>query len=158
MVEKNQGLFKGRKFRGSAMVLLVSVLTGVFVAAGVEAAFAVSSAPGYSTVNGHQYINHAAISTGTSGSGSIGFTTDTKWNSGLPAQGWAGSRARLFNSRGDLVQQDSVFRYNDCAGCTAWSLGSRTGHGVWYSYGVSQGWTGSGYQAFYTFKTVNQNS
>ncbi|ABK05568.1 hypothetical protein Arth_4397 (plasmid) [Arthrobacter sp. FB24] len=110
---------------------------------------------GYYTVSGIQYENFARVSTST------GQATAESWArrvGGNTPVGYAGARGRLFTSGGSL-SCEGVDRYNPSTG--SYAVGSscaRYSSGTWYSYGVTQGWNGTGYTAVYTFRTVNQNS
>lgn len=109
---------------------------------------------------GKTYQNRATIVTVTSTHKATASTSTGPSGFHAPA-GWVSSRGRLFTSGGAL-SCEGVNEYNDSQlengtvvvgySCT------HTGTGTWYSYGVSQAWNGSGYTAFYTFKSPNQNS
>ena len=120
--------------------------------AAAEAGTAYSS-DGYFTVAGNQYINVAYIHTST---GSAVATTSTGFSNGATPTGYAGSRGRLFTSGGSLWCEGSN-TYNSSAFAAGYSCNSRTS-GSWYSYGVSLGWNGSGYNSYYTYQSPNQNS
>lgn len=100
-------------------------------------------------------MNYATIVTSAN---SAQARTSTQWNGGGTTVGWAGARGRLFTSGGALSCEGTT-TYNSVAGwpATGYSC-TRTTSAAWYSYGVSYGWNGSGYTAFYTFKSPNQNS
>ena len=69
-----------------------------------------------------------------------------------------GARARMFNSSGTLLQESAI-KYNAVNNTSYMSvLTSKTGHGVRQSWGVTWGWKGSSYGAFYTYKSPYQNS
>lgn len=147
-----------RKGRVFGMLLIGSFAVGAFVVGDAVAAYAVNSATGYFTVNGHQYSNYARLDVSTASGGAGSGQTTTQWASGCTSAGWAGSRARLFDgSTGALVYQDPTIRYNSACSI-ALSGVVQSGHRAWYSYGVSWGWNGSGYSAYYTYQTVSQNS
>ena len=147
-----------RKRRLLSLVLIGSVAVGALVGGGAVAAFAVNSQTGYFTVAGIQYSNYATLGVSTSGGGAASGATWTQFASGCTSTGYAGSRARLFDaSTGALVYQDPTIRYNSSCS-SALSSVVQTGHRAWYSYGVSWGWNGSGYSAYYTYQTIAQNS
>jgi hypothetical protein len=132
-------------------------LAGLVAGLGAQAASAgtATSANGYSTIHGHQYVTRAYVTTSTKQAYA---GTVNVWSSGSTTAGWAGSRGRLFTSAGKLSCEGSTM-YNRANGSQITGLScTRTTTGAWYSYGVAQGWTGSGYQSFYTFKSPNQNS
>ena len=133
--------------------LVLGFLIGVAPLA-AHAGQAVSSW-GYYTINGVAYKNAATIST-SSGS-AVAWTAVAKNGSGCFPSGWAGARARIFNSAGSMLKQSSIL-YN--SGCTVmYDQGtSVSGSGARYSYGVTWGWTGSQYSAVYTYKSPNQSS
>jgi hypothetical protein len=76
----------------------------------------------------------------------------------VPA-GYMGVLCRLYNSSNALQKQAGYF-YNDssCSG-----IGYNTGppytgaHGAYYSYGVSRGYNGNGYDSYYAYKSPFQN-
>lgn len=132
-------------------------MVGFTVGAGatLAAAGTSTSAYGYSTINGHQYINWASVTTTTN---SAQARTVTQWNGGGTTAGWAGSRGRLFTSGGALSCENTTV-YNPSNGSIASGYSCiKNTVGSWYSYGVSYGWNGSSYNAFYTFKSPNQSS
>ncbi len=143
----------------AAAVFAGGVLVGALAVSGAVPALAIVSNNGYFTVAGNQYLNYAGLNTDTAGAGTAAVSTVTQFSSGCAPSGYAGSRGRLFDgSTTALVVQDTVFRYNSGGTCFAFSSASASGHRVNYSYGVSQGWTGSGYNSYYTYLTTNQNS
>lgn len=94
--------------------------------------------------------------TTTVGKATASTTVGTRNGSSAPG-GWMGFRARLFSSGGSLIQE-SVTQYNGGPSFQA-SIGtSRNAGGSWYSYGVTYGWNGSGYNAHFTFTSPNQTS
>lgn len=109
---------------------------------------------GYFTVAGKQYRNQATIITSPGNASARTYVGPT---GACAPSGHMGYRARLYNSGGTLVQQSSI-GYNSI--CAAGFSGptNRNASGAWYSYGVTWGWNGSGYNAFFTFKSPNQNS
>jgi hypothetical protein len=113
-----------------------------------------ASAVGYYSAGGRSYQNWSVVRTS---SFKADATTLTAFTSGLTTAGYAGSRGRLFTSGGSL-SCEGVNSYNtqDLA-AVGYSCIRKTS-GAWYSYGVSYAWNGSGYNAFYTFKSPNQNS
>lgn len=128
---------------------------------GTSAAFAgyASGNLGYFTVGGHQYVNHAYVSTNTSSHWALS-GTHTDWTSGTIPAGYAGSRGRIFECSSNILKAESTIVYNSAgneavANSPTWwtSAGNAA-----YGYGVSWGWNGSGYSAYYTFKTTCQNT
>lgn len=139
-----------------AAVLLSGVLVGI-AAAPATAGTAYGSWGGYSA-GGVSYQNRAYIYTT---SGQARAYTQAGPTSTTVASGWVGARGRLFTSGGAL-SCEGVNDYSTIsltAGAT-WSGLSclRSATGAWYSYGVSLGWNGSGYNSVYTFLSPNQNS
>lgn len=108
---------------------------------------------GYS-VGGVSYQNRAWI---TTSAGSAGARTDVKPTSGCAPAGYMGVRARLFTSGGSLVQESSIAYNSGCASLMT-APSNRSASGTWYSYGVTWGFNGSGYNAYYTFISPNQSS
>ena len=137
--------------------LITVAASGLLIGAGSQAAFAgyAQSAYGYFTSGNQQYMNYAYISTSDKSSVAV---TSTQFSGGGTQAGWAGSRGRLFTSSGAL-RCESTNQYNGAYNTPAlgYSCNPQT-TGSWYSYGVSLGWNGSGYQTFYTFQSPNQNS
>jgi hypothetical protein len=138
--------------------LIAAVMLSAFVMSfGAGAAFAgdVWGTTGYYTVAGIQYENFARIKTTTGQASAESWARKVGGNTPI---GYAGARGRLFTSGGALSCEGS-FGYNPSN--TAYAVGgscTRYYSGAWYSYGVTEGWNGSGYDAFYTYRTVNQNS
>jgi len=146
------------------LTLLLAFTAGLALSVPIASASANSwSDLGYYTVNGKQYVNRAFmwIPYPSQHPGPAIAQTETGPSSGSVASGWAGSRGRLFTESGAL-SCEGANTYNGSSmtypsrvtgdSCT------RVQSAVWYSYGVSQGWTGSSYQPFYTFRSPNQNS
>lgn len=143
------------KFVSRAIILIAA--TGLLVGFGSQAAFAgyAQSAYGYFTSGSQQYGNYAYISTADKSATAV---TSTQFSGGGTQVGWAGSRGRLFTSSGAL-RCESTNQYNGQYNYPAFGYSCNPGSsGTWYSYGVSLGWNGSGYQSFYTFQSPNQNS
>lgn len=148
--------------RRLAAVLVATLLASFFVGFGAQAASAgvQSSDWGYFTVSGNAYRNYAVIITST---GSARASTNTGPQSGdtLPG-GYVGSRGRLMIDGGTTLSCEGSNTYNSSSISYATMLTgvscTRTTSGAWYSWGVSLGWNGSGYNSMYTFKTVSQNS
>ena len=135
-----------------------------FLAAFAPAALAgvVTGSTGQSTVAGRAYHNSATIATYPGSNHQASALTNTApWGFTAPA-GWVGSQGRLFKSAGGALY---------CAGSTSYN-GSSSASGTfssgsscivhiasaWYSYGISYGWNGNGYDSFYTFLSPVQNS
>ncbi len=138
-----------------AAAVMVAVGFGATVAPAVASAGTATSSTGYYTDNGRGYFNRAEISTSV-GRAIASSIVGTSNGQGAPG-GWMGARARLFSSNGALVQESST----SYSGANAYQLSiptSRNAGGTWYSYGVTYGWNGSGYNAHYTFQSPNQNS
>ncbi len=138
------------------MAIAAALLAGVGVglATPANAGTALSSF-GYFTVAGNQYVNYAAILTST---GHAQASTTTSFSSGSTPTGYAGSRGRLFTSGGSL-SCEGANTYNPGPSYSAIGYScTRTSSGAWYSYGVSLGFNGSGYNSYYTYQSPNQNS
>lgn len=120
-----------------------------------------TSAESAYSVGGRAYNNQAKIVTSTTGAGGAGsafaYTIVSTQSGSVPA-GFMGARARMFNSSGTPLQESAI-KYNSGDNTSYMSVQtSRTGHGVRQSWGVTWGWNGSSYGAFYTFKSPYQNS
>lgn len=151
----NSTVKRGRARRLILVAVLMSAIGfGVTVPLAANAGTANSSNGNY-TDNGIGYFNRATITT-TVGKATASTTVGTRNGSSAPG-GWMGFRARLFSSGGSLIQE-SVTQYNGGPSFQA-SIGtSRNAGGSWYSYGVTYGWNGSGYNAHFTFTSPNQTS
>jgi hypothetical protein len=148
----------GRRFLKLALpIFIAAALLGSSV--GAANAGTAKSAYGYLTTGGYQYQNYALISTNTQFHYATAWTTSKRTTGNTTPVGWAGSRGRLFTSGGAMWCEGTTL-YNtgtvgwaaDASSCTA------NATGAWYSYGVAYGWHGSGYTAYYTFLSPNQNS
>lgn len=136
---------------------LVAVFAAAFLTGlGAQSALAgtAQSDTGYYTAGGTQFKNAAIIATAP---GQAQALTVTERSSGSTPAGWAGSRGRLFTSAGALSCEGTT-TYNTAGNQAHGASCSRSTHGTWYSYGVSEAWNGSGYNPFYTFLSPNQNS
>lgn len=139
------------------IALPAAVFGACFLMALVPASASAGSAYssyGYYTVDGHQYENQAEIVTVSDYAEAL---TYNQWTTETQPAGWAGARGRLFTSGGSLKCQSAIV-YNFSDDTMAEGYCSSSTHGAWYSYGVAYGFTGSGYQPFYTFISPNQNS
>ncbi|SDS84616.1 hypothetical protein SAMN04489834_2273 [Microterricola viridarii] len=113
-----------------------------------------SSDTGTFTVSGKTYTNYATVTGNTSGHWASARTTTSRPGA---QNGDMGSKGRLFTSNNSLscegnITYNSGASYANGDSCTRWQTGS------WYSYGVSYGWNGSGYNPVYTFQSRLQNS
>lgn len=148
-----------RQADASRRLVLLAVLMGLvgFLLAyspmSSDAGTAYGSWGGYS-VGGRDYQNRAWVSTST---GSAGARTDVRPTSGCAPSGYMGARARLFNSGGSLIQESSIVYNSVCANSMTVPT-NRSASGTWYSYGITWGFNGSGYNSFYTFVSPNQSS
>ena len=83
------------------------------------------------------------------------------WATSSVPVGWLCVNARLFRSTGAMVGE-SGFYYNGSVLSANNTLVNGIDYvsitGIFYSYGVVRGWTGSNYNSYYTFKSPNQNS
>lgn len=137
-------------------------LAGALISAPLAAtAGTATSAESAYSVGGRGYNNQAKIVTNTTGSAGAGtalaYTSVSTQTGSVPA-GYMGARARMFNSSGTLLQQSGI-TYNSANNVSYMSVNTyRSGHGVRQSWGVTWGWNGSSYGAFYTFKSPFQNS
>lgn len=151
---KSKKLVDNRRW-GIALVAVFA--TSLLGGLGITAAIAGTaySSYGYYTVNGHEYVSRAIISTATNNATAV---TNNQWNGGGTWSGWAGARGRLFTSGGSLSCEGSNV-YNSGTGTLAVGYScQRLYAGTWYSYGVALGWNGGGYTSFYTYQSPNQNS
>lgn len=137
--------------RGRLLAIGVATTLAAFGAgaAAVPAYAGVASGNvGFYTVAGNQYRNYATIVTSTN---SARASTNTGPDNFTAPAGWVGSRGRLFTSGGALsceggnvYSSTSMVKYQYLTGTSC----TRSYGGTWYSYGVSLGWNGSGYQSF----------
>jgi hypothetical protein len=148
----------GSRFRVAALAgtFLAAIVVGAGTAPSI-AAVAYSSVGQY-TVGSYTYRNYATVNTNPGIANAI---TDTApWGFTAPS-GWVGARGRLFTSGGALsCEGTNQYKSGSTPSGTYFGAAScsRLTSGTWYSYGVSLGWNGSGYQSFYTFLSPNQNS
>lgn len=148
--------------RRLAALWTASLLASFFVGIGAQAASAVveSSNWGYFTVAGNAYRNYAVIITSP---GNARASTNTGPQSGYTVPGgYVGSRGRLMIDGGTTLSCEGSNTYNSGSISYATMLTgvscTRYTSGAWYSWGVSLGWNGSGYNSVYTYQTVSQNS
>ena len=153
----NQLVVSRRRKRGviAALVVLLTLLTAKPALAG-----SATSAVGYYTVAGHQYLNYASVYGDTTNHFSDSTTFAGPYSGSSPA-GWVGTRGRHFTSGGALsCEGTTTYNTSTLQSYQTWYSSSctRSGVGTWYSYGVSAAWTGSAYQSVFTFKSPYQNS
>lgn len=138
-------------------MIAIGFLTAFTVSLGATSAVAgsASSAYGYYSVGGYSYRNQATIVTGT---GNDYAYTNLRSTSGNVPPGWFGTLSRGWTTAGALTCS-SGYTYN-----STWSSGqsracafSGYSGSAYYSYGVTKGWNGSSYNAYYTFKSPLQN-
>lgn len=151
-----QASTSNRESRLRAAAIVATLVSTFLVGFGAQPAFAgvADSAFGYFTAGSTQYANRATILTSSLNAQA---RTTTYRNSGSTPAGWAGSRGRLFTSGGALSCEGTTI-YNPALYPAHGFSCTRLSSGAWYSWGVSQGWNGSGYNTFYTYKSPNQNS
>jgi hypothetical protein len=105
---------------------------------------------------GYYYKNQSEVWTNTTVAWA--YSTAANQSSGNVPSGYMGILARLFKSDGALCTQRG-YRYNSVA-ANSYSVGTlqsaSCGAGSYYSHGVTQAWTGSGYQSYWTFRSPNQ--
>lgn len=132
----------------------------MLMGAGVALANA-SSASGYYSVNGKNYVNWATAVVLYAGQASGYTAVGPTSGSSIPA-GWESARGRMFTESGSLycesgnVHNGSTVNYGSytsASSCTRYGSGFN-----FYSYGVTQGWNGSSYSSYFTFKSPNQTS
>lgn len=151
MTSENQGKAPstGRQF--PRRLTVVAFLVGLSIPVGVAAAYAATASSSWmntGTVNGYSYKNQAQVDNSYTAASTNVATTD---ESNAPA-GYMGAWAGLYESNGTLCKQSSWF-YNpvSAAGESTVTNGSYCGAGNYYSYGRSEAYTGSGYDAYYTY-------
>lgn len=138
-----------------AATVMVAIGFGATIAPTVASAGSASSGTGYYSDNGKGYYNRAEMNTSA---GKAWAVTVVGTSNGQPTNGgWMGARARLFSSNGALVQESNTV-YNGGSSTLLSVPTTRYANGSWYSYGVTYGWNGSGYNAHYTFQSPNQSS
>ncbi|MEE4540353.1 ATP-dependent Lon protease [Streptomyces sp. V4-01] len=114
-----------------------------------SAATASSSWGAYGPVHGYRYENLAAVTTTSSRVYAV--TEAYNAGSGNVPTGYIGVLARLY--KGSALCASNGYTYNT-APMPGWSIptqGNGCGSGTYHSYGVSQAFNGSSYNAFYTF-------
>lgn len=142
-----------RTLRGMATMLALSVAITI---AGAMPAFAGLATGNFSTFTcgSYGYRNRASVQTASYGA--IAGTTIGSYASVSRPTGWYGVKARLYNSS-DVIraQTDTVYSGSACWGMSVWTSAYAV-RGNYYSYGISQSWTGSGYHSHATYKSPLQ--
>lgn len=139
--------------------MVTTFLAAFTVTFGAQAALAygaVYSSTSQYYVAGHWYDAYAVIYTVPASYASAG--TKSSFTGGGTYAGWAGARGRLF-TQDDYLSCEGLNMYNPSDGALA-NANSCSNYQAynWYSWGVARGWNGSGYNDFYTFKTVLQGN
>lgn len=106
------------------------------------------------TCGDYGYRNRASVITDSSGANAYTLIE------AVPAvdrpAGWLGAKARLYNDKNELVKWTD-FHYSSIP---SWGFGVYSGYhtvrGNYYSYGISQSWTGSAYHGHATWKSPMQ--
>ncbi|MFJ4170773.1 hypothetical protein ACIPY3_14790 [Paenarthrobacter sp. NPDC089714] len=139
-------------------------MIATFVAAfsvmfGAQAAFAYGAVNGSMAqyyVAGHWYDTYPTVYTQPASYALA--STRSSFTGGGTYAGWAGARGRLFTSD-NYLSCEGVNSYNPSQGSLAESYSCyRYQPYNWYSWGVSRGWNGSGYNDFYTSATILQGN
>ncbi|GAA5037617.1 hypothetical protein GCM10025738_25890 [Microbacterium fluvii] len=140
--------------RAVVIVIVVTAVLGFVAAMCTTSAYSgtANSSWGYYSLNGQNYKNQAVVETTPSTNSITGATNILTNETACIPSGWAGARARIFNSSGALIIQSDI-RYNSGCALSHANLIYYTAAGAWYSYGVTWAWSGSSYNAFYTFKS-----
>ncbi|MDI6816951.1 MAG: hypothetical protein QME41_07160 [Actinomycetota bacterium] len=108
----------------------------------------------YFTCGSYGYKNQAEVMTTTYGAyASTYIHSDPSVT--RPA-GWYGAKARLYNDSGVLVKWTDFFYSSSAATGFAKMTGAYTVKGNYYSYGISQSWTGSAYHGHATWTSPSQ--
>jgi len=134
-------------------------MLGLFLAAAVVSGGATvvqaatsSSSVGYHTSGGVQYFNRADVDN----TNKRAATTTGRADNAVMASGRAGSQGRLFLSSGTLCTQGAM-TYNNGGTFAQGRTSTTCGPQAHYSYGVSNSWNGSGYDAWYTYRSPSLN-
>lgn len=138
-----------------AAAVMVAIGFGATIAPAAASAGSASSSNGYYSDNGRGYYNRAEMNTSAGKAWAVTVVGPSN-GQGVPG-GWMGARARLFSSNGALVQESNTV-YNGQNSTLLSVPTTRYANGSWYSYGVTYGWNGNGYNPHYTFQSPNQTS
>jgi len=148
------------RLRKFTVIPLFALAFAFAFSGGVATAGQAVSAYGYYTVNGVDYKNWAAVNTNPGYNHQAYSVTLVSPTNKSIAGGWAGAAPRIYKN-GALVCSEG-YTYNsgtlakngvlNPAGCFYNTVA------VWYTQGVTRGWTGSGYASYWTFNSPSQNS
>lgn len=131
-------------------------LVGLLIPLGITAAYAGLSKSAFQntgTVYGYTYENQSWIDDSGTDAATLAQTTN-----GLNAPaGYIGVWAGLYASNGTLCKQ-SPWEYTPAAssGLGYPTNGTYCGSGNYYSQGESEAYTGSGYDAYHAYQTIEQ--
>lgn len=108
----------------------------------------------YFTCGSYGYKNRAIVGTDSGGAYAGTFIySDPSVN--RPA-GWYGAKARLYNDSDTLVKWTDFFYSSASDYYYSMATGNYTVRGNYYSYGISQSWTGSAYHGHATWTSPKQ--
>jgi len=155
---------EARRFRKPSFraLVLVAFLSAFGVSASTGVAYAVSTSaygnPGFFTVGGITFENVAHVTTDASAHWANATTVTQKYGGTTPA-GAAGSRGRLFIPN-EVLMCEGVNTYGTTSSPSAVGRSCTKTNTIseWYSWGVSLGWNGNGYNSYYTYKSPRLNS
>ncbi|GAB2982323.1 hypothetical protein [Actinotalea caeni] len=146
------------RFRSAAIAFLVAF--GLTVSAGAAIAGTASGNKGYYSVGGYSYANQSIITTGSTDTARVEVWKNPR--TGLVPAGYVGALARGYR---DVTGTDPLV----CSAGYYYNANATQGYAVncyftgssgsaYYSYGVTKGWTGSVYNAYFAPRSPNQTA
>jgi hypothetical protein len=146
----------GRWLKGIGAGLVAAL---ILVTSAVPASAGNAAGPSgyYGPHAGYNYRNQSEIWTNTTVSWA--YTIAANQASGNVPSGYMGLLARNYRSNGALCTQRGYYYNSGPASSVSYPTlqSASCGAGSYYSYGVTQAWTGSAYQSYFTFRSPNQN-
>ena len=147
---------RGLWFKGVGAALIAALVVAIAPSA-AWAGTASGSWGHYGPYAGYNYRNQSTITTNVPQAFANTIVEPTSGGS-APA-GYMGALARMYKSSKDALCSQRGYSYNP-GSAIGWHVPtSQTscGAGAYYSFGVSQAWTGFAYQSVFTFRSPNQN-
>ncbi|BCW44611.1 hypothetical protein [Arthrobacter sp. StoSoilB5] len=157
--EITRGNHSSARFRKRVIGMVTTFIVAFAVMFGAQSALAYGAVYGQINnyyVAGHWYDSYPIIYTQSQSYAVAG--TMSSFSGGGTYTGWAGARGRLF-TQDNYLSCEGLNMYNPSPGTVANANScSQYQSYNWYSWGIARGWTGSGYNDFYTFKSVIQGN
>lgn len=154
LLQENQSKTLPRRLRGASWVRksVAGLVLGSVLGSGAAAAHAAfySSSVGQFTGAGRTYNTQAVLNTDSSPDLASTFVSV---QGGPAPAGWLGSQARTFLENGAFCGEGSFYYSSSATSTTSSNLGMGCGAQRYFSWGVTKGWNGNGYNTVYTFRT-----